>query len=91
MISFEWPPLPIGLSDLKDDIEFMQIECDTYTVNGKWKFCRQITFSLENAPNEKALIRLFGVTELGNSVAAHVHNFTAYFYAQVIEDRVFDP
>lgn len=38
----------------------------------------------------KPIIRLFGVTESGNSVAAHVHNFTAYFYAHVIEERVFD-
>jgi DNA polymerase elongation subunit (family B) len=29
------------------------------------------------------VIRLFGVTEEGNSVAAYVHNFTAYFYAHV--------
>lgn len=28
---------------------------------------------------------MFGVTEAGNSVAAHVHNFTAYFYVHVIE------
>ena len=37
------------------------------------------------------MIRLFGVTELGNSVVAHVHNFIYYFYAHVIEDRIFDP
>jgi DNA polymerase elongation subunit (family B) len=32
---------------------------------------------------EKPVIRMFGVTADGNSVAAHVHNFTAYFYAHV--------
>ena len=32
---------------------------------------------------DKPVIRLFGVTEEGNSVSAHVHNFTAYFYAQI--------
>lgn len=31
---------------------------------------------------------MFGVTEEGNSVAAYIHNFTAYFYAQV--DRCCD-
>jgi hypothetical protein len=31
MTSYERPPLPAGLSDVKDDIEFMQIDCDTYT------------------------------------------------------------
>lgn len=33
------------------------------------------------------IIRMFGVTENGNSVAAHVHNFTAYFYVHVIEEN----
>ncbi len=33
------------------------------------------------------MIRLFGVTEEGNSVAAYVHNFTAYFYAHVLESE----
>ena len=28
---------------------------------------------------------MFGVTAKGNSVAVHVHNFTAYFYAHVTE------
>ena len=31
------------------------------------------------------MIRLFGVNAAGNSVCAHVHNFTAYFYIHVIE------
>ena len=33
---------------------------------------------------------MFGVTEAGNSVAAHVHNFTAYFYVHVIEKGALD-
>lgn len=33
---------------------------------------------------------MFGVTESGNSVAAHVHNFTAYFYVHVIESEYID-
>lgn len=35
MTSYDRPPLPAGLSDWKDDIEFMQIDCDTYTMTGK--------------------------------------------------------
>ena len=52
-----------------------------------------IYFLLESAPDANdglPIIRLFGVTEAGNSVAAHVHKFTAYFYAHVVEERVFD-
>ena len=33
------------------------------------------------------VVRMFGVTENGNSVAAHVHNFTALFYIHVIEQK----
>lgn len=29
--SYERPPVPSGLSDIKDAIEFMQIDCDYYT------------------------------------------------------------
>ena len=34
------------------------------------------------------MIRLFGVNAAGNSVCAHIHNFTAYFYIHVIEKNV---
>jgi len=33
--------------------------------------------------DEKPVIRLFGVNATGHSVAAYIHNFTAYFYIQV--------
>ena len=36
----------------------------------------------------KPVIRLFGVNAQGNSVCAHVHNFTAYFYIHVVESNV---
>ena len=34
------------------------------------------------------MIRLFGVNAAGNSVCAHVHNFTAYFYIHIVEKNV---
>jgi len=34
------------------------------------------------------VIRLFGVNALGNSVCAHVHNFTAYLYIHIIEAQI---
>ena len=34
------------------------------------------------------MIRLFGVNANGNSVCAHVHNFTAYFYVHICEKDV---
>ena len=42
----------------------------------------------EKEDTGKPVIRLFGVNANGNSVCAHVHNFTAYFYAHVIEKNV---
>ena len=42
----------------------------------------------EKEPTGKPVIRLFGVNANGNSVCAHVHNFTAYFYVHIIENAV---
>jgi DNA polymerase delta subunit 1 len=63
--------VPKELNDQTSDIEFMQIDCDYYTFK-------------ENG-QDKPVIRMFGVTEQGNSVLAHVHNFTAYFYVHIVE------
>ena len=71
------PPVPAGLDDRKDCIEFMQIDCDHYSIRPD-----------QNSDWETPVIRLFGVTALGNSVAAHVHNFTAYFYVHIIEPKI---
>ena len=42
----------------------------------------------EKEDTGKPVIRLFGVNANGNSVCAHVHNFTAYFYIHIIEKDV---
>lgn len=39
----------------------------------------------EKEDTGKPVIRLFGVNAQGNSICAHVHNFTAYFYIHIIE------
>ena len=33
-----------------------------------------------NVSQRSAILRLYGVTELGNSVMVHAHNFEPYFY-----------
>lgn len=38
--------------------------------------------------NETCVIRMFGITQQGNSVMAHVHNFTPYFYVEVDTRKV---
>lgn len=55
----------------------------TITAKDKVNFCK-LNLGGDDG-SEKPVIRMFGVTEAGNSVAAHVHNFTSYFYVHVIE------
>ena len=68
--------MPQGLNDRTSAIEFMQIDCDYYTQNNN------------DRAKEVPVIRMFGVTEGGNSVCAHVHQFTAYFYVHIVEPNV---
>jgi len=42
-------------------------------------------FTGDEDGGDKAIIRMFGVNEWGNSVVAHVHNFTAYFFAHILD------
>lgn len=60
----------------------MQIDCDYYTDRD--------TYTVNPGEQEekgKPVIRLFGVNAVGNSVCAHIHNFTAYFYIHVVESH----
>lgn len=67
----------------------MQIDVDTYIGKppGKISYpCIKLlidTISSYPADKEAAIIRIFGVTKAGNSVACHVHNFSPYFYVEV--------
>ena len=58
----------------------MQIDCDYYTDRGNFTVNPG-----EQEESGKPVIRLFGVNAVGNSVCAHIHNFTAYFYVHVVE------
>ena len=82
-----------------DSIEFMQIDCDYMTekvsnqnrMEGKYflvNSSQNVIFIDEKEDTGNPVIRLFGVNAAGNSVCAHIHNFTAYFYIHVCEKNV---
>ena len=75
------PPVPSMLDDRKHSVEFMQIDCDYYTERNQ----NQSREENEAEAVGKPVLRMFGVNAEGNSVAAHVHNFSAYMYIQVVE------
>ncbi|BHF57694.1 DNA polymerase delta catalytic subunit [Sparganum proliferum] len=72
--SWSRPPVP-KMSAVKDKIVFQQIDVDFYKGT-----------KIEGMPGPDhspvAIIRIFGVTESGNSVVAHVHGFMPYFYVR---------
>ena len=74
----------------------MQMDIDYYTIDsnklpGKYHFFQSYTI-LEYLPlrkgEEYAVLRMYGVTEGGNSVMAHIHNFLSYFYVEVSPKRI---
>ena len=62
----------------------MQIDIDNYVTDGK--------DLPENIPFKKGedvgVIRMYGVTEDGYSVMAHVFNFMSYFYVEIINHEI---
>lgn len=69
------PPLP-PLDPATDSLSFQQIETD-YSVSPLAP-----EFARDSSETRAAVIRMFGVTDAGNSVVAHVHGFRPYFYAR---------
>lgn len=68
------PSLPAKFNDQRPKLLFQQLEVDDYE-----------GAPVPGIPNPyssqtTAIVRLYGVTEKGNSVCAHVHGFLPYFY-----------
>lgn len=42
-----------------------------------------VQLALADVGNEKPVIRMFGITEGGHSVMAHIHNFLPYLYVEL--------
>jgi DNA polymerase elongation subunit (family B) len=76
-ITLEWHPVRLSQNQTYN-VEYMSL-------NFNVKF---IEFVKNNTGKETCIIRMFGITANGNSVVAHVHNFTPYFYVEVDAKRV---
>ena len=71
---------PVGnIEPSKDNLIFQQIELDHY-----------VGAHYPGMPGAQTgllpIMRMYGVTENGNSVCCHVHGFTPYFYVSLPDD-----
>lgn len=67
------------INDDQDNFKFMQIDVDYYTEEAS----QLPSYIPLRKGEEYAVLRMYGVTECGNSVMAHIHNFLSYFYCEV--------
>ncbi|KAL8577740.1 DNA polymerase delta catalytic subunit [Nucella lapillus] len=72
--SLKWsrPPLP-AINPATDNIEFQQLDVDYY-------IGRPMAGMPGATVGPTPVIRMFGITMEGNSVVAHVHGFSPYFF-----------
>lgn len=80
------------LNEAVDNFKFMQIDCDYYTINTKNLPHYLVQDGGLRDSEEYPVLRMYGVTEGGNSVLAHIHQFLPYLYAEVdqkYQDRQF--
>ena len=64
----------------------MQIDIDYYTTEGK--ALPQVVGA--KADKEYPVIRMFGVSDKGNSIMVHVHKFLTYFYVEIINETMIE-
>eukprot|EP00929_Paragymnodinium_shiwhaense_P105428 TRINITY_DN7044_c0_g1_i1.p1 TRINITY_DN7044_c0_g1~~TRINITY_DN7044_c0_g1_i1.p1 ORF type:complete len:1040 (-),score=307.96 TRINITY_DN7044_c0_g1_i1:396-3515(-) len=80
----KWARPPVTCLD-KPELLMMQVDVDHYNERPDPRFWGQ------NGPTKVPVVRMYGVTEEGNSVLAHIHGFLPYFYVpcpEGMEDTV---
>ncbi len=65
-----------------EDLKLMQIDVDYYTKNTGSRF---------GTPQEEAILRMFGITEEGNSICVQIHSFISYFYVEIPQNITLNP
>lgn len=79
-VKWSRPDIP-SINSSIDKLVFQQIDLDTYTdIDG---IPNILDKSRPHSRGHHTVIRLFGVTDEGYSVMAHLHGYIPYFYASV--------
>lgn len=74
-VQFRRPPLSSRFSSHESNVAFMLTDIDYYTGTSP------------GVQEQVAILRIYGVTEEGHSVLAHVHNFQPYFWTDCDPSR----
>ncbi|CAF4948344.1 unnamed protein product, partial [Rotaria sp. Silwood1] len=82
-IKWSRPDIP-SINPLTDNLVFQQIDLDTYTDSDGTP--HSLDKSRPHVRGHNTVIRLYGVTDEGYSVMAHLHGYIPYFYASVPSD-----
>jgi len=83
----QWERPPVQATDGPGPLTFMQVDIDYYTKAPDPRFGTP-SGKETNVP----VLRMYGVTDNGNSVMAHIHGFEPYFYVQCpSEEQAKDP
>ena len=69
------PPLPT-VNAAEQELSFQQLECD-YTIAN-----RPVEFARGSTEARAAAVRMYGVTNEGHSILAHIHGFLPYFWVK---------
>mmetsp|Transcript_75821 Transcript_75821/g.158059 ORF Transcript_75821/g.158059 Transcript_75821/m.158059 type:complete len:1056 (+) Transcript_75821:103-3270(+) len=78
------PPLPDDLLLPGKPLVCMQVDLDYYTDNPDFRFSK-----LQPGIDTKVpILRMYAVTESGNSVLVHIHGFDPYFYVPCANEAI---